>query len=386
MKTEKRLKILLLTAKDHEDKMAWSGTLYQMIKSLQKHCGDLYFIGPINTRVETLLRYLNDKSMHLFKKNYSYFHSILLSKTLERIIKRKLSTESFDIIFAPVASTELAFLDVQKPLVYLSDSTFKSLQNYYKGEMSNLLSISRWEGNFMEKSAIKKSDLILYPSRWAAESAVNDYGADESKIYIVPFGANIEEIPPKEVVVKKEKSKTCKLLFLGVDWYRKGGQIAFETLIELEKLGVQTELTVCGCIPPEDFKHKKMTVIPFLDKNDEKQRKELDKLFFESNFLLLPTRSEAYGMVFCEANAFGLPAITTETGGIPSVIDNGQNGFMLPMDAKGKDYARIISDIYRNDEVYNELIISSRETFDKKLNWDVWGKTVCKLMHELCSK
>jgi glycosyltransferase involved in cell wall biosynthesis len=126
-----------------------------------------------------------------------------------------------------------------------------------------------------------------------------------------------------------------------------------------------------------------MTVIPFLDKNDKVQSKELNNLFLKSDFLLLPTRSEAYGVVFCEANAFGLPVITTDTGGVSSVIESGKNGFMLPINAKGIDYAKLIKDIYMDDEKYYGLVLSSRETFEEKLNWDSWAKTVCKLINRI---
>ena len=233
------------------------------------------------------------------------------------------------------------------------------------------------EGNYIEQSAINKADLLLYPTIWAADSAITDYGADESKLKIVPFGANMDQIPSKEMVNTKKKSDKCRLLFLGVDWERKGGEIAFETLIELGKMNVNAELTVCGCIPPGEFKHENMRVIPFLDKNEPEQNKELQQLFLKSDFLLLPSRTEAYGVVFCEANAYGLPAITTDTGGIPGVIEEGKNGFMFPLKARGREYAELISEVHGDDQKYYQLVRTSREIFETKLNWDVWGIQVC---------
>ena len=215
---------------------------------------------------------------------------------------------------------------------------------------------------------------------------MDHYGADKSKIKIISYGANIDQTPPRDMILGKEKSDRCRLLFLGVDWERKGGEIAFETLLELDKLGLNAELTVCGCIPPEEFKHENMKVIPFLDKNIPQQNKELEELLLNSDFLLLPSRTEAYGVVFCEANAYGLPVITTQTGGIPSVIDEGKNGFMLTLDSRGVDYANLIKEIYPDDERYHQLVRSSRKTYDEKLNWDIWGKRVNKFIGELITK
>lgn len=378
-----RLKIAFLTATNAKDKKSRSGTLYYMGKALQKHCGDVYYLGPLDTRVEKLVQRLSHLSVKLFGKNYAHEHSILLSQRYGNMVKGKLQDESFDLIFAPVASTELAFLETEIPIIYSADATFALINDYYPDYFSHLLGVSMKEGDYIEKAAISKADLLLYPSWWAAHSAIEDYDADKSKVKVVPFGANMDNIPSTEIVLSKKKSEVCKLLFLGVDWERKGGKIAFKTLLELDKLGVEAELTICGCVPPEEFKHDRMKVIPFLDKNDAVQSKELYDLLFENHFLLLPTRSEAYGVVFCEANAFGMPALTTDTGGIPSVIDQGINGFMLSLDATGEDYAKLIKDIYDDDEKYYGLMQSSRKTFDEKLNWDSWGNTVCKLINEI---
>ena len=381
----KRIKIALITLNDANDKKSWSGTLYNISKSLQEYCGDVYYIEPFSSfrnrslkNVLFLFNYLLEK---IFKKGYVYTFNQLLCKNLSRYVENNLEGKKFDLIFAPAGSSELAFLNTKLPVVYLSDSTFNLLFGSENRYIINPLDISLKEGNYIEKLAIDKSDMIIYSSKWAADSAIGDYSADESKIHIVPFGANIEEIPSKELVNLKKKENYCNLLFLGVDWKSKGGEIVFETLLELENYGFDARLTVCGCTPPKEFFHEKMEVIPFLDKNDEKQSKQLFNLFFKSDFLFLPTRNDAFGIVFCEANAFGLPVITTDTGGVSGVIEQGKNGFMLPLSANASDYAKLIHEIFLDDERYKELVNSSRKIFDKKLNWDSWGLEVSKLIY-----
>jgi glycosyltransferase involved in cell wall biosynthesis len=97
------------------------------------------------------------------------------------------------------------------------------------------------------------------------------------------------------------------------------------------------------------------------------------QLYLEADFLLLPTRNECFGIVFCEANAFGLPAITTCTGGVPEVVRNGENGFVLPLEARGDAYALLIASLYRDAAQYAQLVLSSRAAYDERLNWDSWG-------------
>ena len=129
-----------------------------------------------------------------------------------------------------------------------------------------------------------------------------------------------------------------------------------------------------------------MKVIPFLNKNDESQRKELEKLYLTSDFLLFPTRNECYGIVVCEANAFGLPAIAADTGGVAGVVTNGENGFLLPHSARGEQYASVVARLYQDEQSYNELVRSSRADFDARLNWDVWGITMRNLITEMLGR
>ncbi len=188
------------------------------------------------------------------------------------------------------------------------------------------------------------------------------------------------------ITLTQRKSDHCRLFFIGVDWLRKGGEIAFETLLQLEKLGIEAELIICGVVPPPEFTHKRMTVIPYLNRKDEQQRREMEKLFETSDFLFLPTRGEAYGMVFCEASSYGLPSITTATGGTGGAVSDGENGFKLPFEARGAAYAELIAQVYRDDRRYAQLVQSSRIAFENRLNWDAWGMAVTKLIHEMLER
>jgi glycosyltransferase involved in cell wall biosynthesis len=319
----------------------------------------------------------------LVDKNYDHLHNLSLARNYGQIFKRKIEGESFDAVFAPVAASEIAFLDVAVPIVYSSDGTFALMKDYYR-IFANLVDRSVWEGHFVERAAIQNARLLVYPSEWVAESAVRDYGADRSKICVIPFGANLEQIPPRESIFHKEESEQCRLLFVGVDWVRKGGDIAFETLVKLREMGVPAELTVCGCVPPKESMRVAMTVIPFIDKHNETERRRLAELYFRSDFLLLPTRAECFGIVFCEANAFGLPAITTDTGGVSGAVRNGENGFMLPLSAGAFEYARLISELWRDRPAYSSLVRSSRAAFEQRLNWDAWGTQVVKSLAAIC--
>jgi len=383
---KKSIKIGYLTIRrnphDRQTRRSWSGTVYYIAQALQKHCGVVSFFNPILPcrRQEKIERILIKSSQFLLKKKYT--SDFFLAHSYAKAGAQWLASQNFDVIVAPVGTTEVAFLETDIPIVLVEDATYGLLIDYYP-HCSNLVQRSIYEMNTIQDLALKKASAVVYSSTWAARSAIEDYGADPKKIHVVPFGANLDEVPSREVVLARKKSERCRLLFLGVDWVRKGGDIAFETLLKLEELGVQAELIVCGCTPPEAVAHERMKVIPFLDKNDEGQRKELEKLLMLADFLLLPTRADCTPIVFCEAGAFGLPIIATNTGGVSEIVREGENGFLLPYDARGDAYAEVIATVYHDDERYAELVRTSRVAFEERLNWDAWGVAVKHILADL---
>jgi glycosyltransferase involved in cell wall biosynthesis len=119
-----------------------------------------------------------------------------------------------------------------------------------------------------------------------------------------------------------------------------------------------------------------MTVVPFLDRNAAADRSRLTELLSSTDFLLLPTRAECSGIVFCEANAFGVPAVTTDTGGVSDVVKAGENGLLLPLAARGPEYAKLITGLWASPDRYAALAESSRNRFETYLTWDAWGLTL----------
>lgn len=380
----KRIKIAFLTAFDLQDIRFWSwaGTFYYMAQALQKHCGEISYIGPIHCWEQSVAKIIHKGSRLLLKKNFTSYHNFLVAKKYAKVAARRLAEGSFDVIVAPAGVPEIAFLETDVPIILVEDATYGLLINNYP-DYSNLLSRSIYELHALESLAIKRASMVVTTSAWGAQSAINDYHADQQKVHVVPFGANFEAPPSKELALTRNKSDKCRLLFVGGDWQRKGGDIAFETLVKLEERGIRAELIICGCIPPNTFSHERMRIIPFLDKKDEGQRKEFEQLYLTSDFLLLPTRNDCTPTVFREASAYGLPSITTNIGGVTEDVRDDENGFVLPYNARGDAYAEVIMKIYQDDQHYQALVKSSRAAFDDRLNWDSWGMTIKDLIAQL---
>lgn len=260
------MRIAFVTKHDIKSRKPWSGTVHYMAKALARHCGEVLDLGPLRIESERAVTKMGGWAGSLLKKRYDYSHSVYLSWLYGRKFSRLLSDADCDVVFAPEASTQIAFLETEAPVAYLSDITFALINDYYPG-YSDLLALSTWEGETVERRAISRAGMLIYSSQWAADSAIDDYRADAGRILVAPFGANLDVIPGWGEIRRDRSAGKCTLLFLGVDWHRKGGDTAYEVLNMLIEQGLEAELVVCGCTPPPNTRLDNIRVVPFLDKD-----------------------------------------------------------------------------------------------------------------------
>lgn len=169
-----------------------------------------------------------------------------------------------------------------------------------------------------------------------------------------------------------------------MEWERKGGDIALAAFRLLQQKALNPVLHIIGCIPPHDLSKESAIInIPFLDKNKPEDFKQLHNIFLQTDFLILPTRAECAGIVFCETSAYGIPSITTNTGGVTTYVKKRINGFALPIESGGKEYAVIIEGLCRNRSETQLLKKSSRNQFEEVLNWDNWGREFKRIAETL---
>ena len=373
------LKIAFLLPDHFEKRGSWGETAESMRRSLQDLFPGLY---PVYLKRPSfkMMRTLNRLTGKLFGRSYNLAHSSSYAHFLARQAEAEFRLNPPDVVIAPAFSTAIACLETKIPVIYISDTTFHLLYDYYDW-FTGFWPWSVKEGNKLEGLAIRNSAFCIFASNWAAASAINNYKADQGKVKVIPFGANLITPPSPESLSFKEKGDKCRLIFIGMEWERKGGPLVMETFYKLKKSGTPAQLDIVGCNPPIDVFQPGIRVFPYIDKSTPSGLKLFSDLMAEQHFLFVPSQAECFGLVFAEASAYGIPSITKDTGGIPDVVINGENGFRLPPDAGPEEYARVISDIYQHfNERYKPLALTSSGLYQSRLNWGRWAHEMSSLI------
>ncbi|WP_413531703.1 glycosyltransferase family 4 protein [Empedobacter brevis] len=361
------------------DKKNWSGTIYKMYEQFLRLGFEVIWIKKIEFTAKeqkkfTLLEKVYNK---IFNRGYNKHLFYLKAKIAAKKLQNQLEKIDYDLFFVPTYVNDTVFLKIKKPIVYLNDANIGQLLNYYP-YYSGFGILSKIETKYLEKKALKNYSKIIYSSDWAADYALKNYGIDKNKVEVIKFGANLEV--PKNWTFNKEFSNKIIFLFLAVDWERKRGELAYKSLKILKDKGYNVELLILGCNP--DIEEDWVKIIPFLNKNEPSELKQIQEYLLSSHFLFVPTKADCTPIAFCEAAGYGLPIITTNTGGVSAHVENNKTGILLSDNASELDYAHKIEKLFTHDKI-KEISIQSRMKYENELNWDTWGNNFLKLIKGL---
>ncbi|WP_258048478.1 glycosyltransferase [Escherichia coli] len=123
-------------------------------------------------------------------------------------------------------------------------------------------------------------------------------------------------------------------------------------------------------------------LIDKVDKNNVDEYQKFIDVLSNADILLLPTIAECYGMVFCEAAAFGLPVVATDTGGVSSIVINERTGILIKDPLDYKHFGNAIHKIISSVETYQNYSQNARIRYNNILHWDNWAKKIIEIMYE----
>jgi glycosyltransferase involved in cell wall biosynthesis len=361
---------------------AWSGTPY-FAKQALKRQGVRVTVLRLDERSALIGRWANFLwYKFVFRKRYLRDRHTPLLQSYGRQIREQVMELQPDFVFS-MATGIIAYLETDRPIAFWVDACFSGMEGFY-ASFADLAPVSVQEANEADRSALCRSALAIYSSEWAAESARNGYPVEPQRVHVVNLGANLETTPSATEIanlISLRERETCRLLLVGVDWERKGVDTAIAIAAVMQAAEIPVRLTIIGCLPPEgttvpDF----VELVGFLSKQTDEGQRRIAQYFRESHFLVLPTRAEAYGMVFCEACAFALPSIAPRVGGIPSIIEHGVTGWLLPPDAEPADYAELLIGKWKDQAQYEAMALDCHRVYLERLNWDSAASRVVSLM------
>lgn len=173
---------------------------------------------------------------------------------------------------------------------------------------------------------IDEADVCIAASTFTKTTLVEN-GMDKDKIFVVPYGVNIEKYPLKE---RKKQSNILTFSFVGSYTYRKGINYLFDAATILHKKGLSFRIKMTGR-DKAGFIEKLKSIYPldFVDYYSDLTHEGLLKMLYSSDVFVFPSLCEGFAFSIIEAMSTGLPVITTTNTIGPDIIEDGIDGFVI---------------------------------------------------------
>ncbi len=369
------MRVALVCLRGAINMASWRGNADSIVASLQA-------LGHTVWRID-----FSDEFQPAFYKPKQLFHRYVMRQTYSRHrepamlryygaqIGRRIAELEVDVVLA-LTAMPVPYLDVAAPIVIWNDAPFDALVDYYPG-FSRLSAASKRDGHDMERSAHASAARAVYSSAWGA-SAARVYGQPE-RLRIVPFGANVSVRAPDDALLAaaaRRSRVTLELAWIGMEWERKGGDVALDVVARLARAGRSVRLRVAGAAPPRRTRLPKSVEILGFVRGAAKEA-----LLAESHFLLLPSRADCSPIVFAEAAAFATPSLASRIGGIPAMVRDGTSGQTFePGDAAG--YVAFLEAMANDPAAYDRLCRGSLALYRSELNWTSATAAIAEVMRE----
>ncbi len=213
-----------------------------------------------------------------------------------------------------------------------------------------------------ETEVIARSDCVIASTPQELDDLLSHYGAVPERVCVSPPGVDHDVFRPGDKTAARRvlgiPDDEPVVLFVGRIQPLKGVEIAVAAIAELEGAagGPDPRLIVTGgpSGPAGESELRRLhrqveelgighrvTFLP------PQPHRTLPRLYQAADVLVMPSRSESFGLVAAEAQACGLPVVAAAVGGLPSVIADGVSGILMDghdADAYAKALWSILSD------------------------------------------
>lgn len=378
----KSLRIAYVTTGAADDPDNWSGLVLHIQEALRAQGHQMQVIDRVEVPVPLVTRLRGWLARFLQGRPYGYDRDLSLARRFALQVEARLATLAVDCVVAP-RSYPVALLRTALPVACWGDATFHALRQLYPG-YDQIAPTSVRQGEMLEKLAIQRCCLLGYSSHWAAQDALHHYQARPDTVHVVPFGANCPSPFDSEAAAAESVARRVpaplRLLFVGVDWERKGGPLALRVQEELLRRGVATELWVAGCDPFHGAPPAGVRCLGFLSKAKPEDAARLRECFEQCHVFLLPTRAECFGVVFAEAAAFAMPSLAVNVGGVADAVMEGCSGCLFDLRAGPEAYADVLQSWANDWPAYRRMAVNAWRVSRGKLNWSTAGARFSELL------
>lgn len=288
-----------------------------------------------------------------------------------------------------------------KTLISTVHSTWKGEAEAIRGEPYGRLNPNEkfmvsfnWFLRIFEEKMLERSNKIIAVSDFTRRELLQYYKVKEGKIRVIHNGVDVNKFQPASDKRKAKEElglnpEDIAILSVGRLYARKGLFNLIESMPAVVKRFRNAKFVISGKGQSNEMKKlvahaEKLGVRNSIIFTGYFPDKKLPKLYQAADVFAFSTFYENLPFAVLEALSTGLPVVTTHVGGIPEMIDNGENGFLVqPFNAK--QLSDRILYLLEHPAEANEMGFLARKIILERFDWRLIVKKVLRVYEEALS-
>lgn len=216
----------------------------------------------------------------------------------------------------------------------------------------------------LESEIYNRANGVFTMSSHVRNSLIELYNLPADKIHRIYAGSNTG-IKPLPLENDNYGNKT--VIYVGIDWERKGGPILLKAFERVLKAVPDAKLLIIGCKPPVNM--------PQVRSLGRVPPEQVRQFLARSSVFCFPTRLEPFGIAPLEAYMQRIPVIASKIGAMPDVVEDGVSGILVePNHVEG--FANSMIQLLTNPERCRQFGQRGHELVSKKYTWEHVGDRI----------
>lgn len=211
------------------------------------------------------------------------------------------------------------------------------------------------------------ADLVVCPSNAFRQKFVSTFPDLEGKTECIHNGISLEEFRRLDDEEPPDGPPGGRLLCVAAHVHKKGLDVLLRALAEIRQRGGDVHLTLVGrgALTSElERTAVDLGVEPHVEFRGVLGRTEVIGLMRGADVVVVPSRSEPFGLVAAEAMLAGTPVVSSRVGGLQEIVLHGETGLLVEPD-RPDELAEAILELVRDPERAHEMGRAARRRVER---------------------
>jgi D-inositol-3-phosphate glycosyltransferase len=248
-----------------------------------------------------------------------------------------------------------------------------------------------------EQEVIARSDCVIASTPYEFDDLLEHYGASPERLCVSPPGVDHDIFRPGDKEQARQRlgfGEEQIVMFAGRVQAHKGTDVAVQALAHLTERdtgeSAHTVLHIIGGSSGQEGDEELVRCHDTIVRNglegrvrffDPLPHHQLADHYRAADVLIVPSRSESFGLVAAEAQACGTPVVASNTGGLPYVVSASESGLLVD-DHDPRAFAVAVAAILDHSS-FAERLAAGGVTFSKKFSWEATAERLLELYEGL---